>query len=348
MQTLSRVLELGADKVSRRLESYLRETRGDERPVAVVERLSGGWSVDTFRIRVGEEDLVLRTTGTNHPMGTSAAQEARLVQRAAAAGVRVPHVVVAENDPTWLGAPFAVVSYVDGIAPNVWSGRQMAGLLAAVTAEELLRQMVELALQIQQMSAVVFDEPLPSALGIPAREYSITADINRWLEWLEGTSRHRPTLALAGRWLVENAPPATGAVVQHHDFRLGNVLFDAQGRVAAVLDWEFAGAGDQLCDIGYAAQPYCLGRLLGREPSLDLSPDPTAWLLREYVERAPARVEPDRLRYFVALGIFKMAVALVLPADTWWRGEGGLRDAWLELPILSLTRDLIDAIRELP
>jgi hypothetical protein len=71
-------------------------------------------------------------------------------------------------------------------------------------------------------------------------------------------------------------------------------------------------------------------------------------LRREYVDRVEPAVELERLDWFVAFGIFKMAVALVVPADRWWRDRGTERDAWLELPILSLCEDLITAIRSLP
>lgn len=345
---MSRVTTIGGDTLASRLGDYLRQTTGEERVVAVVGRLSGGWSVDTFRVQVGNEELVLRIAGPDHPMATNAALEARVMARAGAAGVPVPRVVCAEEDPSWFGAPFSVVSFVPGTAPNVWSAGRMRALLSVIGAEEFLRQLVDLALRIQRVPVEPVDGARPSVLGMSVEEYGIAVDVERWLELLNATSRPRPALTLAGRWLAANAPPAGDVVLQHHDFRLGNVLFDEHGRAAAVLDWEFAGAGDALCDVGYAAQPYSLGRLLRTESSLDLHPDPTAWVLRKYAERAPGGADHDRLRYFVALGIFKMAVALVLPADTWWRGDSGQRDAWLELPILSLTDDLIRAIRELP
>jgi aminoglycoside phosphotransferase (APT) family kinase protein len=342
---MSRVMTIAPEALGRRLGDYLEETRGDDRPVSIVGRLSGGWSVDTYHVRVGPDELVLRIAGAEHPMRTNAAREARVMAAAEVAAVPVPRVVAAEDDPDWLGAPFALVAYVRGDAPNVWSRRAMSVLLGRVSAEELLRRLVDLALRIPAIPLASVEDALPSTLGLRAAEYTVAADVERWLALLDETSRPRPVLALAGRWLAANAPESRHVVLQHHDFRLGNVLFGSDGAVNAVLDWEFAGAGDALCDIGYAAQPYCLGRLLRRQAALALRPDPTSWVLREYAERSP-RAEGERLRYFVALGIYKMAVALVLPADTWSRG-GGLRDAWLELPILSLTEDLLEAVRAL-
>jgi aminoglycoside phosphotransferase (APT) family kinase protein len=344
--TMSQLVAAEARDLTARLSDYLRTVADDQRDLQLVGRLSGGWSVETFHLRLGDEDLVLRVAGPSHPVGTNAALEARLMARAREAGVPAPRVVVAEEDPSWLGSPFAIVEFVVGAAPNVWS-RRMRAQVASDGGMSLLHQLVELALAIP---AVPLEEitPRPSAVAMNAAEYSVLADVDRWLELLQMTSRPRAALTLAGRWLAANAPSTTDVVLQHHDFRLGNVLFDGAGRALAVIDWEFAGAGDPFCDIGYAAQPYSLGRLLRNEPLFTVSPDPTTWVLREYAANAPGGADYGRLQYFVALGIFKMAVALVLPADGWWRGDGGRRDAWLELPILSLTQDLISAIRELP
>jgi aminoglycoside phosphotransferase (APT) family kinase protein len=328
------------------LTRYLAAT-GCDSDVEVVETLSGGWSVDTYRVRVGDRDLVLRRAGDDHPLHTNAAREARIMRHAGAAGVPVPDVVAAEDDSRWLGAPFSLVEMIDGTAPIVWSRRRMGRLFEATRPDQLLRQLIDLTLRIQAVSLAAADEPA-STIGMAADGYKIPGDVNRWRAMLSATTKPRPVLQLAGRWLAENAPPENKVVFQHHDFRLGNLLVDDRGNAAAVIDWEFAGAGDPLCDIGYAAQPYTLGKLLTSNGFIDIEPDASSWLRREYVDRVEPAVELERLDWFVAFGIFKMAVALVVPADRWWRDRGTERDAWLELPILSLCEDLITAIRSLP
>jgi aminoglycoside phosphotransferase (APT) family kinase protein len=337
---------IAAEALEARLADYLRTNRDDYRKVRLGPRIGEGWSVDTYLVEAGTERLVLRLAGPDHPLRTDPAREARVMALAERAGIPVPPVVAAEEDPAWLGSPFSLVGFMEGDAPNVWSGKRMGALTAAAGPEKLLRQIVDLALAIPRVPVAAATARPPCILGMAAREYTIARDLERWRTLLDATSRIRRPLADAGEWLASNAPPDGNVVLQHHDFRLGNVLFEAtDARATAVLDWEFAGAGDPLCDIGYAAQPYTLGRLLRRGPWLQLAPDPTTWVLREFRERSSRPLDEDRQRWFVALGIFKMAIALVMTADEWWRGHGSRRDAWLELPILSLMEDLVLAIR---
>jgi aminoglycoside phosphotransferase (APT) family kinase protein len=320
---------------------------GPNPTIEFVGMLAGGWSVDTYHVRVDCRDLVLRLAGREHPLQTNAAREARIMRHAGAAGVPVPTVIAAEDDPSWLGAPFSLVELISGTAPIGWSRRRMTELLASADAEDLLRELIDLTIAIRDIPLTAAAEPA-STIGMSADQYSIRADVDRWRAMLSATSRPRPVLDLAGRWLADNAPGDSEVVFQHHDFRLGNLLVNGHGQAAAVVDWEFAGAGDPLCDIGYAAQPYTLGKLLSSAGFISVEPDPSAWVRREFLTRSDSPIDPARLDWFVALGIFKMAVALVVPADRWGRPGGTLRDAWLELPILSLSEDLIAAIRNLP
>lgn len=340
-------IAISTEMLAERLAGYLRAECGDPTPVRVGPRIGEGWSVDTFLVERGDERLVLRLAGPDHPLRTSPAREARVMAVAAGAGLPVPRLVAAVDNDAWLGGPFALLGFVDGEAPNVWSRRSMRRLTERAGAEHVLRRLVELALAVPAVPLDAATAEPPCVLGLSRAEYSIRGDVERWIALLDDTSCARRALTAAGAWLADNAPPDGEVALQHHDFRLGNILFRPDGEPSAILDWEFSGAGDPLCDIGYAAQPYTLGKLLRRLPALDLREDPTTWVLREHGIRSPRPVDPARQRWFVALGIFKMAVALVLTADESKRGGGSRRGAWLELPILSLTEDLMLSIRAL-
>ncbi|WP_280406562.1 phosphotransferase family protein [Nocardia carnea] len=60
----------------------------------------------------------------------------------------------------------------------------------------------------------------------------------------------RPAVEIALRWLRDNRPPDRPAVLVHGDFRLGNMLIDADG-IRGVLDWELAHLGNPIEDLGW-------------------------------------------------------------------------------------------------
>jgi aminoglycoside phosphotransferase (APT) family kinase protein len=342
---IGELVDLREQALEGRLAAYVESQWPDQPSVVVEGRLSGGWSVSTYAVAIGGRRLVLRVADPDHPTQTSPANEARVLPHAAEAGVPVPELACIEDDPSWLGGPFSLVQNMPGAAPNVWSTRSMDHLLADANGEGILAQIAELALRVAGIPASAVADSPPSTMSMRPEGYTIVSDALRWRDALGRTEFARPLLQLGARWLLENPPAAQPVVFQHHDFRLGNMLFLSDGTVSAVLDWEFAGAGDPRCDIGYAAQPYVLGRLLHRAPALGTIRDPTTWLLDAFAERAPTLGQRDELRYFVALGILKMAVSLVRIVDA----QSGQPDAgagrWLEMPILSLTDDLVTAIR---
>lgn len=53
--------------------------------------------------------------------------------------------------------------------------------------------------------------------------------------------------------LPATVPPQVGTAIVHGDFRLDNLIFDGELRVAALLDWELSTLGDPLADFSYYA-----------------------------------------------------------------------------------------------
>jgi aminoglycoside phosphotransferase (APT) family kinase protein len=51
--------------------------------------------------------------------------------------------------------------------------------------------------------------------------------------------------------LLATAPPPSPVGLMHGDCQPGNILFDARDRAVALLDWELAGVGAQLFDLGW-------------------------------------------------------------------------------------------------
>src|SRR5438132_1660772 len=60
-----------------------------------------------------------------------------------------------------------------------------------------------------------------------------------------------PAIELGLWWLRENAPPPRPVVVNHGDFRVGNVVVGPHGLVG-VLDWEFVHLDDPVRDLAFS------------------------------------------------------------------------------------------------
>ena len=86
----------------------------------------------------------------------------------------------------------------------------------------------------------------------------------------------------------------------HGDFRPANVLVD-DGEISVLLDWELAHIGDAADDLGwYTCSTYRVEHF------------PEGWsvedFLARYVEEEGTAPEPERLRFWQVLSVFRLAI----------------------------------------
>ncbi len=84
----------------------------------------------------------------------------------------------------------------------------------------------------------------------------------------------QPVIRAAIRWCRRNPPPPAQKVsVVHADYRTGNFLYDREGEIHGILDWEMAHLGDPLEDLAWSLNPvWCWardGRVGGLAPRQD-------------------------------------------------------------------------------
>ena len=59
-------------------------------------------------------------------------------------------------------------------------------------------------------------------------------------------------------FLPETLPEQSRTSIVHGDYRIDNVVFDGDGTLTAVLDWELATLGDPLADFSYLAMQWMM------------------------------------------------------------------------------------------
>jgi aminoglycoside phosphotransferase (APT) family kinase protein len=266
--------------------------------------IAGGRSNLTYEVADGTRSWVVRRPPLGHVLATAhdMAREYRVITALRDTSVPVPLSYALCTDPGVLGAPFYVMSTVDGVAYRT------AGQLTAVgpaRARAIAERMVgTLAL----LHAVVPAEVGLADFGRP--EGFLARQVRRWQKQLDA-SRSRTVAGIdeLHALLAANTPDGTPPTIVHGDYRLDNVLVGPDDNVAAVVDWEMATLGDPLTDVGLLIVYQRMDRL-GEGPMASDAPGyPAEAEILDLYARFSGRDLPD-LGFYIALASFKTAVVL--------------------------------------
>jgi aminoglycoside phosphotransferase (APT) family kinase protein len=264
--------------------------------------LSGGaiqenWALDAVieggRL-AGRQALVLRCdSAAGVPESIPRLAEFTILQAAHRAGIAVAEPLLACEDPAVLGRPFFLMRRLAGSADPRRLVRDAA----------LEPQRPALARRLGAELARIHALDAAAALAAPPPAAPVATALAAIERRLTGVPP-RPALEWGLRWLVLNAPAECPARLLHGDFRTGNLLVE-DGRLVAVLDWEFAGWGDPAADLGwFSARCWRFGAD-GREAGglADLET-----FLGGYVGVAGAAVDRGRVRWWQAFAALRWAV----------------------------------------
>ncbi len=173
----------------------------------------------------------------------SRADEFALLKLAHDGGIAVPRPIAFCADPAIIGGPFAVMAKADGtgFGPKIVKDATIGGNREAL-GHALGRELALIHALRPTGSAFAF---LGARPVYPARD--LVAKLRRSLDAMQAI---RPELEWGLRFVETSAPPPARITFCHHDFRTGNYMLDGSG-LTAILDWEFAGWGDPMADLGW-------------------------------------------------------------------------------------------------
>jgi len=214
-------------------------------------------------------------------------RQGRLMDALNRAGLPVPALLAASDQPVVDGRPFYLVDAIDGVRIELVSGSVPDREIAA-SAVEVLRRLQSVPLE---RTGIGDERPVP-----------LSQEVARW-SWLMERAPAELTgdaPALARR-LLATAPPEARPVLVHADYHYGNMLFRG-GQVVALLDWEIAQLGQPLLDLA------CLAVVAQSSSTGEHQvPGGGAVILPEEELLAMYGGRPDEFQWYLALTYYKYA-----------------------------------------
>ena len=351
-----------AASATEKLENFIARAAGARRVrVVKLEPLTGGAIQDNRHLLAeidegafaGKLDAVLRMDAPSR-IATSHDRSAEfaILKCAHRAGVKAPEPLWLCADAAVLGRPFFVMRRVEGAAAahrlvKDAAGRGYGERLAA-----------ELGAELAKIHSIPWPQSELAFLPAPARpdrgaSFNARGDspahppalalIATYREFLDDLADPAPAVEWGLAWLERNAPPQGAMTLVHRDFRTGNYLVN-EGKVAAVLDWEFAGPGDPDEDLGwFLAKCWRFGKIALEAGGVGSRET----FLAAYERTAGRTVDRGRIGYWEVMAHVRWAVIALQQAERHASGaEESLELALtahvvpeLELEILDRTQD---------
>jgi len=170
--------------------------------------------------------------------------------------VPVPSALGFCDDPSVTGAHFYVMGHVDG--HPLYTADDTRRWAPPALRQTLSHSFIDV---LADLHAV---DPDAAGLGnLGRKDAYIERQLKTWYRsWnasIEGAQLDDPRAHALQAYFLAHTPDQGPARVVHGDYGLHNTLIGADGRIAAVVDWEISTLGDPLADLAYAlnqwAQP---------------------------------------------------------------------------------------------
>jgi aminoglycoside phosphotransferase (APT) family kinase protein len=172
-------------------------------------------------------------------------------------GIPVPRMILLETDPAKLGGAISIAEDLRGfhnseyqLQQPEWS-RHLPGL-----SEQMWGYMGKLAaVDVAGLNLETFMKPATI-------ENAARRQLDHWVDTFRRNQVGAdPIMEAAIRLLNRTCPVARKLAMVHGDFRAGNFLYDDDGRIRAILDWEMAHIGDPLEDLAWSLnRVFCFGK----------------------------------------------------------------------------------------
>jgi aminoglycoside phosphotransferase (APT) family kinase protein len=340
-------LHLQDSVTTTRLCAYLKKALdADHVDIDSSRRLSGGAIQENWALCVnvqggaceGRQVWVLRCNASAKvATSLSRGHEFSILSVAHRAGVKVAKPLLLCEDSGVIGSEFFIMEH----APGIGAGYKLVKDDSLVPDRPaLLRELGQLLAKLHLVRPPLLELAfLGAAPAGPLME-----SIRRQRRYLDALPGGYPALEWGLRWLERNAPATEDVCLVHRDFRTGNFLVE-NGKLTAILDWEFAAWGNPLEDIGwFFAKCWRFGQNERRGGGIGDAED----FLQAYEQHSGRTVDRAGLKYWELLAHVRWAVIALQQAERHLSGEQrslelaltGRMVSQLEAEILELAQEM--------
>ncbi len=258
-------------------------------------------------------------------------REFEIIRFAHDRGLLAPEPLFLTNDTTIIGTPFFIMQKLPGIA----AGHKVVRL--DLNRRALAHEFAQAAAHIHAIKPPLAE--LPFLKTFLARDV-----IAACRDYLDTLDEPHPVLEWGLRWCERHAPAQEETTFVHRDFRTGNYLVH-EGKLAGLLDWEFAALGNPLEDIGWiCAKCWCFRHehhIVGGVADLDD-------FIPAYEAASGRKVRDNELRYWQVMAHIRWSIIALQQAQRHLSGVEpslelaltGKIVAELEWEVLQLTDNL--------
>ncbi|MGB7052355.1 MAG: phosphotransferase family protein [Acidimicrobiales bacterium] len=295
-----------------RVSAWMRDAIDGSKPPFTFDLIAGGRSNLTYRVTdAAGAAYALRRPPLSHVLPTAhdMAREHTVISALGPTDVPVPRTLGLCTDPEVNGAPFYVMTFVEG---HIVRDERAAAELTEAARHQTGRSLIE---TLARLHAVDVDSVGLGDFG--RRDGYIARQLKRWHgQFTQSTLDGVPGPAVVDRvhdLLCARIPDQQATAVVHGDYRLDNTVLDDDGNVLAILDWEICTLGDPLADLGlllvYWAEPEDgAPSLIGVAPTTLPGFCRRAELLDRYATASDLDV--SGIAYYRAFGFWKLACIL--------------------------------------
>ncbi|NVE95606.1 phosphotransferase family protein [Altererythrobacter lutimaris] len=277
-------------------------------------RLTGGATMESWRFSANGEDFVLRRAPSagmmaERPFGHDV--EAAIIRAAHAAEVSAPEVITVLEPEDGIGSGFIMRAL-----PGTPDPKQ---ILAMDNPEQLLREAARDLAKIHALS--------PDGLPAQIPTLDIREGIADFRAQFEAAGGDRPIIALGIKWLEDNCLEPGDTVLNHGDYRLGNLLAE-DSRLTGVLDWELAHFSDFHEDLAFGCMAVWR---FARYDRPALGSGSLEDYFAAYEAESGRTVDPARFRFWTIYRTVWWALGCLKQAQVWREGQ----DRMLERVVIS-------------